>query len=72
MCLSAIYWARLDAVYYAATRYDAAFAGFDDEFLYKELHLPLPQRTLPIEQLIQPRAAEILKQWSQKTDKVHY
>jgi tRNA(Arg) A34 adenosine deaminase TadA len=72
MCLSAIYWARLDAVYYAATRYDAAFAGFDDEFLYKELLLPTEKRTLPIAQIVQPRSSEILKLWREKTDKVHY
>jgi guanine deaminase len=72
MCLSAIYWARLDAVYYAATRHDAAFAGFDDEFFYKELELPLEQKTLPIKRLIVPEAAEVLKQWRSKTDKVAY
>ncbi|HET7103681.1 MAG TPA: nucleoside deaminase, partial [Terracidiphilus sp.] len=37
MCLSASYWARLDAVYYGASAADAARAGFDDEFLYGEL-----------------------------------
>ncbi|HEY9885779.1 MAG TPA: nucleoside deaminase, partial [Vampirovibrionales bacterium] len=39
MCFAAIYWARPKAVYYAATKYDAAQAGFDDEFIYKELEL---------------------------------
>ncbi|MGZ8568218.1 MAG: nucleoside deaminase [Bacteroidia bacterium] len=72
MCLSAIYWARLDAVFYAATRHDAAFAGFDDEFLYKELELPMEKRHLPIKRLIVPQATEVLKQWRTKEDKVAY
>lgn len=40
MCLSAIHWARIDRVYYAATRADAAAAGFDDVRLYEELIRP--------------------------------
>ena len=37
MCLGAIYWARPDRVYFAATASDAAEAGFDDSFIYEEL-----------------------------------
>ncbi|NWF85322.1 MAG: nucleoside deaminase [Bryobacteraceae bacterium] len=47
MCLGAIYWARLDAVYFAATRQDAAAAGFDDSFLYDEIPLSLEKRSKP-------------------------
>lgn len=72
MCLSAIYWARIDAIYYAATRHDAAFAGFDDEFFYKEMELPPEQKTIPIKRLEIPEAAEVLKQWKFKADKVAY
>ncbi|RYD79367.1 MAG: nucleoside deaminase [Sphingobacteriales bacterium] len=72
MCLSAIYWARIDAVYFAATRYDAAYAGFDDDFLYRELHQPIEKRTLPIQQIQNQQATEILKNWRHKTDKVAY
>ena len=36
MCLGAIYWARPARVYYAATKDDAAQAGFDDSFIYRE------------------------------------
>ena len=47
MCLGAIYWAHLDAVYFAATRDDAAAAGFDDSFLYGEIPLPAERRSKP-------------------------
>ena len=41
MCLGAIYWARLDRLFYGNTKADAARIGFDDAFIYKELALPL-------------------------------
>ena len=47
MCLGAIYWARLDHLYYAATQHDAAQAGFDDAFIYRELALDPKERSLP-------------------------
>ena len=46
MCLGAIYWARLDRLFYGNTKADAARIGFDDAFIYKELALPLSERTL--------------------------
>src|SRR6185295_8292883 len=52
MCLAATYWARIDKIYYACTRNDAATIGFDDEWLYREVKLPLVERTLPLEQLL--------------------
>src|SRR5262245_32314317 len=47
MCLSAIYWARLDRLYFAASREDAAEIGFDDDFLYREIPLAPADRRLP-------------------------
>ncbi len=47
MCLGAIYWARPQAVYYAAGREAAARAGFDDSFIYQQLDLPGPDRSIP-------------------------
>ena len=52
MCLGAIYWARLDRLFYGNTKADAARIGFDDAFIYKELALPLSERTLRAEQLL--------------------
>lgn len=47
MCLGAAYWARVKAVYYIASKEDAAKAGFDDSFIYKEINLPQEKRSIP-------------------------
>ncbi len=46
MCLGAIYWARPKMIVFAAENTDAAKAGFDDSFIYKEICLPASQRTI--------------------------
>ena len=72
MCLSAIYWARISRMFYAATRQDAAAAGFDDEFLYREIPLPPGERQLPTGQLLRERALAAFEEWRTKPDKVPY
>lgn len=72
MCLAAAYWARVDRIVYAATRDDAAAGGFDDEFLYRELRLPIDERTLPMQQLLRDEAAAVFQEWCTKPDKVAY
>jgi tRNA(Arg) A34 adenosine deaminase TadA len=72
MCLSAIYWARLDKLYFAATHTDAANAGFDDEFIYQEVSKPWETRALTTEQLMPNEAREAFEQWMAKSDKTSY
>jgi tRNA(Arg) A34 adenosine deaminase TadA len=72
MCLSAIYWARLDKLYFAATRDDAADAGFDDEFLYREVSKPWKTRALPSEQMLSDEARAAFAQWKSKADRTAY
>ena len=72
MCLSAIYWARLDKLFYAATRRDAASAGFDDDFIYKELELAPEKRKKPSEILLRDEASKAFRMWTEKTDKTEY
>jgi tRNA(Arg) A34 adenosine deaminase TadA len=72
MCLSAIYWARLDKIWYAATRQDAAAVGFDDEFLYRELPLPLDQRRIPTQRLPLNEAQAVMQGWQHAPNKVAY
>ena len=72
MCLGAIYWARLDRLFYGNTKADAARIGFNDAFIYKELALPLSERTLRAEQLLGKEAIATFEAWEQKTDKTPY
>ena len=72
MCLSAIYWARLDRLYYANTRRDAARIGFDDDHIYGEVARPLDQRTIPTTRLLAEDALAVFKEWEAMPDKVPY
>ena len=72
MCLAATYWARVDRVFYANTRADAAGIAFDDEFLYREVALPLAERRLPMHQLLREEALAAFREWAGKPDKVAY
>ncbi len=72
MCLGAIYWARPERLYYSASRYDAAQAGFDDEFIYEELTLPEQTRRIPVMRVPCPDAAEVFHFWKNRENKVAY
>ncbi len=72
MCLSAIYWARLDRLVYAATRQDAAGAGFDDEFIYKEIPLANSQRSLECNHFSLEDGCVPFEIWNSKSDKTEY
>ncbi|MDR0667239.1 MAG: nucleoside deaminase [Prevotellaceae bacterium] len=72
MCLAAIYWARIEKIYYAGTRFDAQQAGFDDSFIYEELEKPVPERKIPICQQLGDEGAKPLRRWATTDDKTHY
>ena len=72
MCLGAIYWARLDRLYFACTRADAARAGFDDDFLYRELPLPVSERSIPTGPLLRDEGWQVMQEWVAMPDKVPY
>ena len=72
MCLAAIYWARLDRVYYAATRQDAAAIGFDDSRIYDELAMDIGDRSVPMVQDFHEEACEAFRVWLQKVDRTPY
>ena len=72
MCLSAIYWANIQAVYYCSTRHDAASIGFKDNHIYEEINQVPEDRTIGFTQVAHPLATELFQEWTEKTDKVAY
>ena len=72
MCLSAIYWARLEAVYYANTRKDAASIGFDDDHIYDEIPKDVDKRAIPMVHVKLQEASDVFEEWREKPDKVMY
>ena len=72
MCLGAIYWSRIDRIYYGNNKVDAAAIGFDDHFIYEELDKPLAQRRLPIVQMMRDEALQAFKMWEKSPLKVEY
>ena len=72
MCLSAIYWAHIDKIYYGANQHDAAAVDFDDSFIYRELELKPEQRHKPMENILHDEALAPFKAWGVKSDKVEY
>ena len=72
MCLGAIFWSRIDAVYYAATAADAARAGFPDAELYEQVCLSPQQRRLPMVQIASPHGRDAFEAWRAKEDRIEY
>lgn len=72
MCLGAIYWARIDRIFYGNNRQDAADIGFDDDFIYQELARPMDNRSTPIIPILQDEALHSFRLWTEKTDKTEY
>lgn len=72
MCLSAIYWAHIDRIYYACTKHDAAEAGFDDSFIYKQLELPADKRAIMAEEHDRTLSQAVFDKWMKKEDKIEY
>lgn len=72
MCLGAIYWARPEALYFAASRTDAAAAGFDDDHIYKEISAPLTSRKIPTMHMQHDLALSAFRKWEESGNKIPY
>jgi len=72
MCLGAIYWSRIETIYYGNTKADAGKIGFDDKFIYDELDKPMEKRTLPVLQLLRDEALQAFKLWETSPMRIEY
>jgi guanine deaminase len=72
MCLGALYWARPDHIYFAATRQDAAASGFEDSFIYDEVMQEVGKRNIPTHHVLAGEGRLPFDTWDQKEDKVRY
>jgi guanine deaminase len=72
MCLGAIYWVRLDSVYFGNTCDDAAQAGFDDSHIYEEMKVLRHERKVPMLQLLPDHAIESFRLWVEQQAKISY
>jgi len=59
-------------VFYGNTRQDAARINFDDDFIYREVALPIAKRKRKLKQLLRKEALVAFTEWEQKADKVLY
>ncbi|WP_028777053.1 nucleoside deaminase [Shimazuella kribbensis] len=72
MCFGAIYWARPKKVYFACTKYEAAEAGFDDQFIYDELDLPYNKRQIFMEKLNDDEKLAPFHTWMNAIERIEY
>jgi guanine deaminase len=72
MCLGAVYWSRVKRLVFAADKNQAAEAGFDDAFIYREIVLPYSQRSLITEQITGQSDNDPFDLWLNSENKITY
>ena len=72
MCLSALYWAGVERICYANTKYDAKAIDFDDSFIYDQLRLDYDRRSIRCDHFMRDEAMEAFRKWSETLDRVEY
>jgi tRNA(Arg) A34 adenosine deaminase TadA len=72
MCLAAIYWARIDRIYYGCTGTDADAIGFSDEAIRRQFALPADARSIPAIPLMRSQSLAAFEAWQNKADRVAY
>lgn len=72
MCFGALYWARPDAVYFAASKEVAARVGFDDAFIYEQLALPRESQAIPFTHVPLPESTQPFTAWELLETRVEY
>ena len=63
---------KIDRIYYANSREDAAEIDFDDDHIYNEVSKAVEDRIIPMKRMMHEEAKEVFKEWKEKEDKIHY
>jgi tRNA(Arg) A34 adenosine deaminase TadA len=72
MCLSAIYWARIERIWFANTKVDAAAIDFDDHFIYDELAKDAAHRAIPMQPMLREEALAAFREWQANASRIRY
>ena len=73
MCMSAIYWSRMDHVYFAASLKDTSAIGFDDTFQYVDFTKPWGERRIAVtEGFERETGLKAYQAWMDKRDRHPY
>jgi guanine deaminase len=73
MCMSAIYWSRIDRVFFGNSLKDTSAIGFDDAFQYEDFAKPWSQRHIPIaENFERDMTMKSYTAWMDKEDRHPY
>jgi tRNA(Arg) A34 adenosine deaminase TadA len=72
MCFGAAYWARVDRIVHAASRADAASAGFDDAAIHADVARPPEERELVTVQLLAEEGWRPFAAWTANPSRVPY
>jgi len=72
MCLAAIYWAKIDKVYYANTSSQVEPFGFDDSFIFDELRKNAAERQIGYLHVTEPTAFHVIEKWKDADDAAAY
>ncbi len=72
MCLAAIYWADIRQLYYCSGREVAEEIGFMDRHLYEEFDRPADQRQMQSEKIVIAEMEQLINEWNNLEDKLHY
>ena len=72
MCLGAIYWARIDRVFFGGLAADAAQAGFDDSAIYEQIRHAHTQREIPMIPMMREEALASFRAWQESSGKIRY
>ncbi len=72
MCLSALYWARIRQVIFAAGREDANAAGFADVRILKEIGRRWEDREMASGRALEEEGRAVLRAWTRNPKRIPY